>query len=320
VPQIHYEGKTYEGQAGESVLDSLLRHGLKVPYSCKAGACQTCLMQARDGTVPPKSQTGLKETLAAQKYFLACVCHPEGDIHVCTAGDETKVSATVASIEDIGASVLRVKLNCAQPLGHRAGQYLSLLREDGLARSYSIASRPEDGLLELHVRLIPNGAMSTWLKTEAKPGASVRVQGPSGNCFYVAGKPEQPLLLAGTGTGLAPLYGIAQDALANGHTGPIVLYHGARNPSGLYLIQELKELAAKHANFTYNACVLDDASDGLLGGALDTVLLAREKNLAQTRIFLCGDPALVMGLRKKLFMAGASLKQIFADAFLPSVK
>jgi len=53
---------------------------------------------------------------------------------------------------------------------------------------------------------------------------------------------------------------------------------------------------------------------------LDAVLLAREKNLAQTRIFLCGDPALVMGLRKKLFMAGASLKQIFADAFLPSVK
>lgn len=320
MPRIHYEGKVYEGNAGESVLDSLLRHGLNVPYSCKAGACQTCLMQARDGAVPVKSQTGLKETLAAQKYFLACVCHPEGDLHVCAAGDETKVSATVTLIEDIGANVLRVKLECAQPLGHRAGQYLSLQREDGLARSYSIASRPEDGLLELHIRMIPNGAMSGWLKTEAKPGAKVRVQGPSGHCFYVAGKPEQALLLVGTGTGLAPLYGIVQDALAHGHTGPIVLYHGARNPSGLYLIRELKELAAKHANFTYNACVMDDASDGLLGGALDAVLLAREKNLSQTRIFLCGDPALVMGLRKKLFMAGASLKQIFADAFLPSVK
>ena len=58
--------------------------------------------------------------------------------------------------------------------------------------------------------------MSGWLGTEARPGEAVRLQGPVGECFYVPGQPEQPLLLAGTGTGLAPLYGIVRDALAAG--------------------------------------------------------------------------------------------------------
>src|ERR1019366_6954129 len=122
---------------------------------------------------------------------------------------------------------------------YRAGQFVSLFREDGLARSYSLASLPGEGALELHVRKIPGGAMSGWLYSQAlhsqalhsqsldraQPGAQsgvpVWIQGPSGNCFYVPGKADEPLLLAGAGTGLAPLYGIARDALQQGHSGPI---------------------------------------------------------------------------------------------------
>jgi hypothetical protein len=36
------------------------------------------------------------------------------------------------------------------------------------------------------------------------------------------------------------------------------------------------------------------------------------------RAFLCGDPERVLSLRKKLFLAGISLRDIHADAFLPS--
>jgi CDP-4-dehydro-6-deoxyglucose reductase, E3 len=318
--EVVFEGQALARNAGESVLDCLLRHGKSVPYSCKAGACHTCIMQASGGEVPVKSQSGLKETLAARKFFLSCVCFPEGDLSVAAPGDELNIPAEITGIDDLGAGVLRVQVRCAKPLGHRAGQYISLVREDGLARSYSIASRAEEGALELHVRVIPNGAMSLWLRDAARPGTKVRVQGPSGDCFYVPGRGDQRLILAGTGTGLAPLYGIVKDALAHGHDGPIALYHGARAPDGLYLMDELRTLASWHANFTYNPCTLNGISNGILTGALDALLVDREKNLKDARVFLCGDPALVMGLRKKLFLAGASYKQIFADAFLPSAK
>lgn len=318
---LHYEGKTYSRSENESVLDCLLRHGVSVPYSCKMGACHSCMMLAGDGALPEKSQQGLKDTLRARRYFLACVCQPASDLHVYLAGDELRVPATLAEIKEIGGNVLRVRLLADRSLEHRAGQYLTLLREDGLARSYSIASLPAEGHIELHVRLIPGGAMSGWLKTSARVGERVLLQGPSGDCFYVAGNPDERLLLAGTGTGLAPLYGIVKDALAQGHSGPITLYHGVRTREGSYLLHKLEDLARAHSNFTFKLCVLEgETPEGALSGSLDSVVLQRENNLGTVRVYLCGDPGLVQGLRKKLFLAGAASKKIYADAFLPSSK
>ena len=147
---------------------------------------------------------------------------------------------------------------------------------------------------------------------EARAGDNVRVLGPSGECFYVPGRSEQPLLLVGTGTGLAPLYGILRDALAHGHTGPIHLYHGAVREAGLYLRDELARLAAENPNVHYNPTTLD------ADGPVDQLVLARHKQLTGFRAFLCGDPAIVQGLRKKLFLGGMDLKEIYADAFLPA--
>src|SRR5205085_691623 len=135
---------------------------------------------------------------------------------------------------------------------------------DGLVRSYSLASLHSppglpagDTLLELHVRKVTGGQMSKWLHDDVAVGEPLELRGPSGDCFYVAGRPVQPILLIGTGTGLAPLYAIARDALRHGHTGPIRLYHGGLDPSGLYHVDELRRLAATHSNFEYVPCVMN---------------------------------------------------------------
>lgn len=103
------------------------------------------------------------------------------------------------------------------------------------------------------------------------------------------GRPEQPLLLAGTGTGLAPLYGVARDALEAGHTGPVRLFHGALEVRGLYLVEALRAL-----------------------------IRAECPHPVGWRAYLCGNPERVLSLKKKLFLAGLSLKDLHADAFLPS--
>lgn len=316
--RVKHEGQWYGLDAGESVLDGLLRRGVDVPHSCRAGACQSCLMRAERGQVPAKAQVGLKETLKARGYFLACACHAEGELEVAGAGAELRMPARITALERLSDSVLCVRLRPEGAFEYRPGQYVSLLR-DGLARSYSLASQPHEDTLALHVRRIAGGRMSGWLFDEARPGDTLELQGPAGDCFYVPGRPEQPLLLAGTGTGLAPLYGILQDALARGHTGPIWFFHGALEASGLYLVDELRALQARYPRLQYRPCVLRGQERvGVTVGALDAVIKEACPRPAGGRAFLCGDPALVLSLRKKLFLAGLALKDVHADAFLPS--
>ncbi|HET9931094.1 MAG TPA: 2Fe-2S iron-sulfur cluster-binding protein [Polyangiaceae bacterium] len=330
--------------AGETLLDALGRAGVRVPSSCRAGACQSCLVQVTRGVVPERAQVGLKDSLRSKNFVLACQAIPTSDLEVSLeAVEDLEVAARIQTVARLSEDVLRVELRVASPLNHRAGQFVTLIREDGLARPYSIASRSacteadvtqcrslrsdsdsteshltqaEGELLELHVRVLPSGRMSHWLASEQARGASVRVRGPSGDCFYVAGKPEQPLVLAGTGTGLAPLLGIIRDAIAAGHQGSIDLWHGARNVAGLYLRNELEALAQVHPNLSYHPCVLEGEPGSYRVGKLDELLLSSLKAFDTPRFFLCGDPPLVQKLKRSLFLRGASLKEIYADAFV----
>ncbi len=319
MPEIEFEGRAFALVPNETVLDALLRHGINAAHSCKAGSCGSCMLRATSGQIPPAAQTGLKETWKAQGYFLACACRPETNLTVTGVGSDAQIKATIASLELLSQDVIRVRLRPESSIEFRAGQYITLLREDGLARSYSIASLPHEGEMELHVRMIPNGRMSAWLSREAKPGDRVTLLGPNGECFYVAGRPEQPLILVGTGTGLAPLYGILRDALQQGHSGPIHLFHGALQKGGLYLVDELRRIAGNDAHIDYTRAVLNgDAEEGLAVGAIDQVILARYPKLAGWRAYVCGDPAMVQGLKKKLFLSGIASRDIHSDAFLPS--
>lgn len=317
--RVTYLGQTHEVSAGRTVLDALLEGGAAIPHACRAGACGACVVQATAGEVPEAAQRGMKETWRARGYLHACQCRPTGDLVLQPLGEGARVAARVVERSPLSDSVTRLWLQLEEDLGCRAGQYVTLHR-DGVARSYSIAAQPVPGLLELHVRHYEEGRLSPYLCREAKAGDALSVQGPLGDCVYTAGRPEQPLILIGTGTGLAPLWGILHDALAAGHTGMIHLFHGAVTASGLYLMEELSLLATMHPQLQYTPCVLraDDAPPGVEQGALDQVLARHLPKTQGMRAFVCGDPAIVGALKKKLFLSGTGLRDIAADAFLPS--
>lgn len=218
---VTYDGAACPASPGESVRETLLRNGVPISNCCRADACQACLLRASAGTLPEQSQQGLKETLARQGYFLSCLCRPEGDLTIEPPGG-LDMPATIASLERLSPTVLRARIRPTKDFAYRPGQFITLRRDDGLARSYSLANLPDEETLELHIRRAPRGRMSGWL---------------------FPGKPEQPLLLVGTGTGLAPVAGICKDAISHGHTGTIHIFHGALNPEGLYLQDELSSLA-----------------------------------------------------------------------------
>lgn len=317
---IEFAGEKYAVADSETVLDALLREGISVPNSCRAGACQCCMMRAVEGEVPAQAQVGLKPSLKEQGYFLSCSCKPTGDMKLESPGEGLHYESEIISLEDVGAAVMRVHLAIPDGYTFRPGQFLTLFSPDGIARSYSLASLPAEDILELHIRRIPGGRMSTYIFEQAKPGDRVKIGSPAGECFYTDGDLKQPMLLVGTGTGLAPLWGIIRDALGRGHAGDIVLYHGALNPDGLYHRSELTALSAEFPNFQYRPCVLNGGEDdpGICTGAIDKIVLSTYPTLKGWRGYLCGNPDLVKMLKKKFFLAGMDMKSIYADAFVPS--
>ncbi len=322
MPIITYRNDNFVCETGETVLDCLLRHKQEAPSSCRSGVCQSCLMQNLNGTPPSNtSQNGIKDTFQAQGYFLPCVCIPTGDMEICQPNRDAvgKTIAKILSKTMLNNDVLRLTLQCADVFNFRAGQFISVHRPDGLIRSYSIANRNNSsGILELHVRRLPGGQMSGWIHDVLIDGSRVELTGPSGNCFYIPSDIDGGLLLIGTGTGLAPLAGIVNDALMHGHNGPIRLYHGSWQPEGLYLIEELQKLAAKHTNFEYVPCVDQNALDFMKAGRADQIAFRENANLKSWRVFLCGHPEMVKSARKQAFLLGASMSRIYADPFVVS--
>ncbi len=216
-------------------------------------------------------------------------------------------------------SVAEVMIEPFSPLDVRAGQFVFLRRDDGLTRPYSVSNLAEaDGHIALHVGRVPGGQMSSWLCDEDILGADVWLGGPGGHCFYAQEMAEHPLVLAGTGTGLSPLFGVAQDALRQGHRAAIDICHGARSPDGLYLHGKLEQLSAEHAQLSYRPSVLGGANDPRwqVGHIEDTLAKSIERTGRERCIvFLCGPPETVRQMQRVALDAGVLPQDLYLDPF-----
>ena len=141
------------------------------------------------------------------------------------------------AVKPLTPSIYALWLKVEGDFSYQAGQYINLIRpSDQLTRSYSIASVQtlSPDMIELHIKLFDKGEMSQWLASSTKSPHQLSVMGPMGNCFYLPEFREKNMLLLGYSTGLAPLYGILQDALNQGHVGDIHLYHWGVSGDDLY--------------------------------------------------------------------------------------
>lgn len=316
MPQLKLNNQFYSLGAEETVLDALLRQDVEVPHGCKAGACHSCLMRAEEGVVPSAAQAGLKPSQKEQGYFLSCSCKPTADLNLTFAAEEMpKVPAKVLDVTHLNAQVLRIQLQ--KVFDFQAGQYLNIWLDDTTVRSYSIASAQSlDNFIELHVKLLPGGRFSQDAAKNLRAGDTLTVQGPLGECVYTATDAQQPLLLVGIGTGLAPLYGIIKEAIAQRHAGPMHLVLGARSGAGFYLQEQLEQIG-RDAQLTVDYVCLEGATEQYNEGDLYQFIAQRYSSTKGCRVFLCGAESFVRKMKKQCFLAGANMRDIHADAFLP---
>lgn len=315
---VAFEDKSYVLEPQETLLDCLLRHEVDYPNSCQAGICQSCLIKADAGVVDPAWQAGLPDTLSAQGYFLACLAKPQTPLQVSSPEDaECEVSASILNLKSLNHNVIQVTLHTDDLEQWIPGQYLNLVNPEGIMRSYSIANIPQqEGFIELHIKIQPGGSMGQWIAHKATQDTGVKLRGPFGRCFYH--NPERlafDMLLAGTGTGLAPLIAIIKSALSQHHQGTITLVHGGLTCEDIYYKNELEMLSAAFDSFVYDPCVLKS-----LGrypqASIEQRTLMHLGTAQETRVYVCGPKETSDKLKRQIFLAGVPSRFILSDVFL----
>ena len=155
-------------------------------------------------------------------------------------------TARVVSVDRPTADGVRLRLEVADRIDHLPGQHyvVRLTAPDGYTaqRSYSVASAPEDPLVELFVERLEDGEVSGYLADVAGPGDEVEVRGPIGGWFVWDG--ASPALLVGGGTGVVPLVAMLRTARDLGRTDLLRLAVAARTLAELPYAEELVEAGA----------------------------------------------------------------------------
>ncbi|NLP64873.1 ferredoxin--NADP reductase [Paraburkholderia sacchari] len=79
--KVHLDGVAYTVACGsdETILDAMLRGGVDAPYSCRSGACATCMCVVASGAVRMKRNEVLDDREIEQGWTLACQAVAESE-------------------------------------------------------------------------------------------------------------------------------------------------------------------------------------------------------------------------------------------------
>jgi CDP-4-dehydro-6-deoxyglucose reductase len=319
-------GRQFEARPNEPLLDAALRQGIALSHSCRTGRCSSCKARVLSGeTLALHDELGLNASDRAQGFVLTCVRQAQGPVilDVEDLGDvvlpEVKtLPCRIQSIAHLAPDVVHVVLRLppASAFHFLPGQYVDLIGEGGVRRSYSIANAPRsDRLLEFHIRKVPNGAMSAYWFDKAKVNDLLRLKGPVGTFFLRQIKGKSLILLA-TGTGIAPakaiLEGLARVSEA-GQPASISLYWGGRHPHDLYWQPPAMD-RLKYVPVLSRA----DASWPGARGHVQDILLSDSPQLVNCVVYACGSEAMTTSAKARLCAAGLATSQFHSDAFVCS--
>jgi ferredoxin-NADP reductase len=210
--------------------------------------------------------------------------------------------------------------------GHRAGQHVDvrLTAEDGYQaeRSYSIASAPENNIVELLVERLEDGEVSPYLTDELRVGDGLELRGPIGGWFAWEVRAGGPLLLVAGGSGIAPLMAMIRHRQAAVNDTPVCLLFSSRSYEDVIFREELERLAAETEMLEITHTLTRSAPPGWKGydRRIDEEMLGEvafppgERPLA----FVCGPTPLVEAVATTLVGLGHEPARVKTERFGPT--
>lgn len=305
------------------ILEAALDAGVPFPHGCGSGECGSCKCELMEGEVNSDrySPDALSVEEAARGLILACRSRPVGDVRVRWLSETAplpmlRLDAEVAAVDRLAHDVVRVRV--ALPAGatfpFRAGQYAKLRFGKLPARSFSMANAPGERHLDFHIRVYPEGKVSSHVAVQLRAGDPVELRGPFGEAHWGGACNAQLMLVAG-GTGLAPILSILDAAIRDGQRpDQIHVYHGVRGERDLYAGRWLAA-QAQSIGFRFVPVYSEERRASARFGPVHTAVADDFTQLGAAVIHVAGPPPMVDAVVKVARQRGAAPERIKADRF-----
>jgi NAD(P)H-flavin reductase len=230
-----------------------------------------------------------------------------------------KMTGRVEYKENLVGQNYLVRFGFEEEVSFVPGQYISLkVSDEGLRRSYSVASLPGGKTVDVLVDVSPMGVGSKYI-LGLKVGEVVEVLSFFGKFtidFEQLARAKQVLFLA-TGTGIAPIKPMIEDLLCQkNYLGEVRLIWGMRHEEDLYWLKEIDNLKRDFDNFKFEVVLSKPREDwpgfrGHVGEVVDCL----SQSWSQTLVYLCGAPEMITEMEKKVSQKGVPDEQIFYEKY-----
>lgn len=197
-----------------------------------------------------------------------------------------------------------------------------------LRRSYSLSTPMSNHsrTLTLLVRLMRGqgtgaahfGAGSAYMFS-LRTGDRVALAGPFGD-FAIRQSARETVFIGG-GAGMAPLRAMIHELLDEGSAAPVYFWYGARTVAEAPYLEEMLQLAQRHANFSWQLVVsnqpegVEGALSGLVHERARELLLGKRLDPTACEFYVCGPPAMLEAARQMLAELGVPPTQVSFDDF-----
>lgn len=323
--------KELEVFGGQPLLKTLTQEGIFIPSACGGrGSCGLCKVRVLSGggDYLPTELPFISDEERENQVRISCQIKVKTDLAIAIPEELFLVKefrTTVQSIRDLTHDIKEVTLHLGDPneITIKAGQYVQFVvpeygdLDESVYRAYSVASAPsQKGLVELEIRLVPNGICTTYVHEHLKEGDEVTINGPYGD-FYLRESDRNVICIAG-GSGMAPIKSILLDMAERGIDRKTSYFFGARTKRDLFLLDEMKELESQMKDFTFVPALSEpqpeDNWDGEVGLITDVVgrMVTDGPN---SEAYLCGSPGMIDACIRVLHELGVSDENIYYDKF-----
>lgn len=325
----------------ETILDAAFRQGVALMHGCREGQCGACKSYLVDGDVQMDkySTFALADYESDEGYVLLCKTHAYSDLTVELINfDEEELRnavplqhlrTTIAAMDNVTHDIVSLRLALVEPasFAFKPGQYADIRIPDHDGhRSFSMATTPTSSAeLEFLIKKYPGGHFSGLLETGLHVGDELLLDGPYGS-FTLRESSERPIICIGGGAGMAPILSLLRHMAEKKTSRPVTFYYGARNPSDLFYLDEIRQLGAQTADFRFVPCLSetwpDDWSElGVPGesGLVTDVVQRQQGDMAGAEYYLCGPPPMVDAALGLLESNGVPFEQVHFDKFTTSV-